>query len=164
MNTILDRRAFLKGLLGAAVVVAVAPALLAHPTPEKAPVAAPAFGIDVGTGTIFTTNGVDLVPGDRVTISYSSIDKAEGIYEVKAVHVNGGEVTIAVVHNGDEVTMDRDEVIPYLNRQVKSHAGDEDDVIDAVYPNRSERRAQRACKPPPRRAAYTWPQPRRRAA
>ena len=160
MNTVLDRRAFLKGLFGFAAIVAVAPALLAGTAEAALQKAAATATVDVGTGTVYISGGAHVMPGDRLCITYSSIDKAKGIYEVKAVDIQGtGEVTLAIVHENREIQLDRNEVDDFLNGEINNRAWMTPTTATATRQTRRDRR-----HPPVGRSrgGYTWPNRRQR--
>jgi hypothetical protein len=156
----MNRRTFLKGLAGATAIAAIAPEALAasepewrivdsgHTTPNRGGDMFPPK-VDVSPGIVHI-DGAHVVPGDRVLIQYSSDPSNNGVYEVKAVHVGTGQdVTLARVHEGTEVQMHRDEIGPYINREIR----------------RRQTRATSVRGPSPRavpsRPRRTWPQPRR---
>jgi len=103
--TDIDRRTFLKGLIGTTVVVAAAAPALAEAASRHH------IGIDLGSGPDQTAVSVGRVdkatgvveltgqvrPGDQVLITYTHNPKEQGIYEVTGVTVDG-ELVVARTH------------------------------------------------------------------
>lgn len=101
----LDRRSFLKGLLGAATVAALAVPEVAEAkapiTSVPEPTTGPFASVDWNTGSI-SIHGHAVQPGDRILIEYTADPGANGIYEVSAVYDDGRRFTIRRP-NGEDV-------------------------------------------------------------
>ena len=174
---VMNRRIFLKGLIGAAAVAMVAPGAMADqyriipgdPTPNRGgdlfPPKKAVAHVDVGPGIIHI-DGVHVVPGDKVMIQYSHNSKDNGIYEVKAVHIDGGEVTIAHVENGrtTDHRMPMDELEPYLNREIRRTQARQPHTIGIDYGQGRDKSAVTWGRITPNRVIpkKTWPKSRRR--
>ena len=168
--THIDRRTFLKGLLGVAAVAVVAPQALAKPIPKltsncgcgqcppgtyshRKPLVVEPLP-EVKVEGIIHIDGVHVLPGDTVYIDVQADPKNQGIYRVQAVAKDGsGEVTIARVHKGDEVTMPMDKLESYLNREIRGYS------MGIDYAPGRDKVAVTHGHVRPRK---TWPTPRRR--
>jgi hypothetical protein len=168
----LDRRQFLKGLLGTAAVAAIAlPAIaeakaLASPPPLPKSVSI-SSRVEMSPGIIHI-DGAGVVPGDTLMIQYSSNSGDNGIYEVKAVHHNGQEVSIARVFDGktEHMRMPINKLEGYLNDEI-ANLSTQTHHLKLPAHNRKGRRQQRRgfrtlTEPSaPNRPLRTWPTPRR---
>jgi hypothetical protein len=127
--TDLDRRQFLKGLLGVAAVAAVAAPELAKAVPPRQHI-----GIDHAHGPdkaawatakvdfngVIYIDGIHVVPGDTILIQYQYNSENNGIYEVTAVAKDGsGQVVLAHVHEDREIEMHRDDLEGHINREIR---------------------------------------------
>jgi hypothetical protein len=160
----LDRRTFLKGLIATVAISTLVTSAMAEELakakalPIKKTVLATAR-VECGPGIIYM-DGVAVQTGDCILVEYSSDPANKGVYKVVAVH-NDHEVTLAMVHENREVRMHRDELEPFINRDIQEHRQSVGMNQVLYYPENMQKalshRGVNASRP-----QKTWPQPRRR--